>query len=72
MSSQGHAPVDPIEIAAMEQIPFVVNWKRLQSLESQMKKMHGMVMKDEAYAAQTGGFGPDKWIWVFVVLARKR
>lgn len=55
---QAHAPVDAIEIAAMEQIPFVVNWKRLQSLESQMKDMHGMIMKDEAYAAQTGGFGP--------------
>ena len=55
---QAHAPVDEIEIAAMEQIPFIVNWKRLQSLESQMKDMHGMVMKDEAHAAQTGGFGP--------------
>jgi len=55
---QAHAPVDPIEIAAMEQIPFIVNWKRLQSLESQMKDMHGMIIKDEAYAAQTGGFGP--------------
>ena len=55
---EAHAPVDPIERAAMEQIPFVVNWKRLQSLESQMRDMHGMIMKDEAYAAETGGFGP--------------
>ncbi len=55
---QAHAKVDPIEITAMELIPFVKNWKRLQSLESQMGDMHGMVMKDEEYAARTGGFGP--------------
>lgn len=55
---QAHADVDPIERAAMEAIPFVVNWKRLQSLESQLGNMHGMVMKDEEYAAKTGGFGP--------------
>lgn len=42
----------------MENIPFVVNWKRLQSLESQMGDMRGMIMKDEEYARQTGGFGP--------------
>lgn len=55
---QAHASVDPTEIWAMENIPFVVNWKRLQSLESQMGDMRGMVIKDEEYAAQTGGFGP--------------
>lgn len=55
---QAHAPVSELERTAMEQIPFVVNWKRLQSLESQMGDMHGMVMKDEEYAAKTGGFGP--------------
>jgi cation diffusion facilitator CzcD-associated flavoprotein CzcO len=55
---QAHAPVDPDEIWAMENIPFLVNWKRLQSLEGQMGDMRGMVMKDEEYAAQTGGFGP--------------
>jgi cation diffusion facilitator CzcD-associated flavoprotein CzcO len=55
---QAHAPVDPDEIWAMENIPFVVNWKRLQSLEGQMGDMRGMVMKDAEYAAQTGGFGP--------------
>jgi 4-hydroxyacetophenone monooxygenase len=53
-----HEPVDPAEIAAMEQIPFVVNWKRLQSIASQMADMHGMIIKDEAYAKATGGFGP--------------
>lgn len=55
---QAHAPVDEIERRAMELIPFVANWKRLQSLESQMGDMHGMVLKDEEYAAKTGGFGP--------------
>jgi len=53
-----HAPVDPLERAAMEQIPFVAQWKRLQSMSSAMADMHGMIMKDEEYAAKTGGFGP--------------
>ena len=53
-----HAPVDALEIAAMEQIPFVAQWKRLQSLASAMADMHGMIMKDEEYAKATGGFGP--------------
>ena len=53
-----HDPVDELERWAMEHIPFVVQWKRLQSLSSAMQDMHGMVMKDEEYAAKTGGFGP--------------
>lgn len=52
-----HAKVDDLEIWAMEHIPFTVNWKRLQSLESQMGDMHGMVLKDEEYAKRSGGFG---------------
>jgi len=55
---QAHARVDDLEKWAMEHIPFVVNWKRLQSLESQMGDMRGMVLKDEEYARQTGSFGP--------------
>ena len=53
-----HDPVDPLEIWQMENIPFVVQWKRLQSLASSLSDMHGMIMKDEDYAAKTGGFGP--------------
>ena len=53
-----HDTVDELERWAMEHIPFVVQWKRLQSLSSSMQDMHGMVMKDEEYAAKTGGFGP--------------
>ena len=53
-----HAPVAELERWAMEHVPFVAQWKRLQSLHSQMRDMHGMVMKDEDYAAKTGGFGP--------------
>lgn len=52
-----HAPVDPLEIKAMEAIPFVAQWKRLQSLVSQLMDMRGMALKDEQYAAETGGFG---------------
>ena len=55
---QAHAPVDELERWAMEYIPFIAQWKRLQSLHSQMRDMHGMIMKDEDYAAKTGGFGP--------------
>ena len=55
---QAHAPVGELERWAMEYIPFVAQWKRLQSLHSQMRDMHGMIMKDEDYAAKTGGFGP--------------
>ncbi|WP_449469104.1 flavin-containing monooxygenase [Sphingobium chungangianum] len=55
---QAHAPVAEIERWAMEYVPFVAQWKRLQSLHSQMRDMHGMIMKDEDYAAKTGGFGP--------------
>ena len=53
-----HAPIDELERIAMERIPFVAQWKRLQSLASAMGDMHGMIMKDEEYAARTGGFGP--------------
>lgn len=53
-----HARVDPLEIRAMEEVPFVAQWKRLQSLASQLMDMRGMVLKDEEYAARTGGFGP--------------
>lgn len=55
---QAHAPVGELERWAMEHVPFVAQWKRLQSLHSQMRDMHGMIMKDEDYAAKTGGFGP--------------
>jgi 4-hydroxyacetophenone monooxygenase len=53
-----HAPVDALEIAAMELIPFVAQWKRLQSLSSALQDMHGMIMRDEEYSKATGGFGP--------------
>jgi len=53
-----HDPVDPLERAAMELVPFAAQWKRLQSLASALQDMHGMIMKDEEYAAKTGGFGP--------------
>lgn len=55
---QAHAPVGELERWAMEYVPFVAQWKRLQSLHSQMRDMHGMIMKDDEYAAKTGGFGP--------------
>lgn len=53
-----HDPVDALERAAMELVPFAAQWKRLQSLASSLQDMHGMIMKDEAHAAKTGGFGP--------------
>ena len=53
-----HDAVDPLEIWQMEHIPFVVQWKRLQSLSSALSDMHGMVMRDEEHSRKTGGFGP--------------
>jgi len=53
-----HAQVDALEIAAMEHIPFVAQWKRLQSLSSALQDMHGMIMRDEEYSKATGGFAP--------------
>jgi cation diffusion facilitator CzcD-associated flavoprotein CzcO len=53
-----HALVDELEIVAMENIPFVAQWKRLQSLSSAFQDMHGMIMRDEEYSKATGGFGP--------------
>lgn len=52
---QAHEPVDPLEIWAMENIPFVAQWKRLQGLSSQMQDMRGMIMVDEEHRARTGG-----------------
>jgi len=52
---QAHQPVDPLEIWAMENIPFVAQWKRLQGLSSQMQDMAGMLKIDEAHRAKTGG-----------------
>jgi cation diffusion facilitator CzcD-associated flavoprotein CzcO len=55
---QAHQLVDPLEIWAMENIPFVAQWKRLQGLSSQMQDMAGMISIDEAHRAKTGGASP--------------
>jgi 4-hydroxyacetophenone monooxygenase len=52
------AAVDPLEIWAMEHIPFVAQWKRLQGISSQMQDMRGMILIDEAHRAATGGIAP--------------
>jgi 4-hydroxyacetophenone monooxygenase len=39
----------------MENIPFVLQWHRLQGLSSQMQDMKGMLMIDEEHRARTGG-----------------
>jgi len=55
---QAHQPVDPLEIWAMENIPFVAQWKRLQGLSSQMQDMTGMLKIDAEHRAKTGGVSP--------------
>jgi len=55
---QAGASIDALEIWAMENIPFVSQWKRLQALSSQLQDMRGMVMIDEAHRAKTGGVSP--------------
>jgi len=53
-----HDPVDPQERYALEHIPFVKQWKRLQGQSSQMQDMRGMIMRDDEHAEKTGGFAP--------------
>jgi len=55
---QAHAPVDALERWAMENIPFVAQWRRLQGLSSQLQDMRGMIMIDEEHRAKTGGVSP--------------
>ncbi|MDD3798675.1 MAG: NAD(P)/FAD-dependent oxidoreductase, partial [Novosphingobium sp.] len=50
--------VDPLEIWAMENIPFVAQWMRLKGISSQMQDMRGMLTLDEEHRAKTGGFSP--------------
>lgn len=50
--------VDPREIWAMENIPFVAQWKRLKGISSQMQDMRGMIMIDPEHRAKTGGISP--------------
>ena len=52
------ASVDPLEIWAMENIPFVAQWKRLQGISSQMQDMRGMIKLDPEYREKTGGIAP--------------
>jgi cation diffusion facilitator CzcD-associated flavoprotein CzcO len=55
---QAHQKVDPLEIWAMENIPFVAQWKRLQGLSSQMQDMTGMLKINAEHRAKTGGVSP--------------
>lgn len=50
--------VDPLEIWAMENIPFVAQWQRLKGISSQMQDMRGMIMIDPEHRAKTGGISP--------------
>src|SRR5205823_5010323 len=55
---QAQDPVDPLDRWAMENIPFVAQWRRLRGLSSQMQDMKGMLMIDEEHRAKTGGVSP--------------
>lgn len=55
---QAQQPVDALERWAMESIPFVAQWKRLQGLSSSLQDMRGMIMIDEEHRARTGGVAP--------------
>ncbi len=54
---QALAPVPELERWAMEHIPYVTQWKRMQSLASQMMDMRGMMAIDWEWKEKTGGFG---------------
>lgn len=51
------APVPASERHAMERIPYVTQWKRMQSLASQLMDMRGMMAIDHEHHERTGGFG---------------
>ena len=53
-----HADVDILERWAMENIPFVKNWIRLQALSSALQDMRGMLTIDPEHHARTGGVSP--------------
>lgn len=55
---QALAPVPSLEIWAMENIPYVTQWKRMQSLVSALTDMRGMMGFDQEWHDKTGGFGP--------------
>ena len=53
-----HTPVDPREQWAMENIPFVHQWKRLQGAALAFQDLRGLAVIDEDYHAKTGGISP--------------
>lgn len=55
---QAHQNVDALERWAMERIPFVAQWKRLQGLSSSLQDMHGMIKIDPEHREKTGGVSP--------------
>lgn len=55
---QAHEAVDPLERWAMENVPFVAQWKRLQGLSSSLQDMKGLVTIDPAHREKTGGVSP--------------
>ncbi|MCP1471465.1 cation diffusion facilitator CzcD-associated flavoprotein CzcO [Sphingobium sp. OAS761] len=57
-NANARAGIDPLEIIAMENIPFVAQWKRMQTLASQMTDMRGMIMIDPEHREKTGGIAP--------------
>lgn len=55
---QAQQEVESLERWAMENIPFVAQWKRLQTLSSTLQDLRGMVTIDEEHRAKTGGVSP--------------
>ena len=54
---QALASVPELERWAMEHIPYVTQWKRMQSLTSALSDMRGLMMMDREWNEKTGGFG---------------
>jgi cation diffusion facilitator CzcD-associated flavoprotein CzcO len=55
---QATQEVDALERWAMENVPFVAQWKRLQGLSSALQDMRGMIKIDPEHRAKTGGVSP--------------
>jgi cation diffusion facilitator CzcD-associated flavoprotein CzcO len=53
-----HMPVDQLERWAMENIPFVHQWKRLQGAALALQDLRGLAIIDEEHRKKTGGVSP--------------
>lgn len=55
---QAGVSIDPIEVYAMDNIPFVAQWKRLQTLSMSLCDTSGVAIINQEHREKTGGISP--------------